>query len=469
MTSERQFDALLRSWLEESAPSGQPQGLLEAVVTATSHTRPRPTWLVGLRGEPMPEVGRSGLYRFAPLALTATALVVAILIGVGLILRSPNVGPSPIPGPAKSATPEPTAHTATWTATGSMIEARSDFTATRLADGKVLVAGGHMGVNISSPGMATAELYDPATGTWTATGRMLTGRSRLSATLLPDGKVLVAGGNVDSSASLGARCCLASAELYDPSTGTWSATGSMIDARVAHTATLLLDGRVLVAAGDSAHINGEPGAELYDPISGSWTATGTMKVDGLYGQTAALLANGKVLVVGGHNGNAAPELYDPSSGSWSALDCAVGSPDGEGRCGNPGVWGTATPLPDGRVLVTGDSLGAALYDSGAGTWSPTGRPVVANDSPDPYNHLRSLLLLNGTVLLLDNTEAGDSAQLYDPKTGIWTAAARLTTVRYGAVATLLVDGRVLLVGGYSTTFPDSPLASAELYDPGSGS
>lgn len=107
MTSEREFDALLRSWFEESAPSGQPQGLLESVVTATAHTRPRPAWLVRLRGEPMPEIDHPGLNRFAPLALVATALVVALLIGIGLLVRSPNVGPSPVPGPTHQATPEP--------------------------------------------------------------------------------------------------------------------------------------------------------------------------------------------------------------------------------------------------------------------------------------------------------------------------------------------------------------------------
>jgi dipeptidyl aminopeptidase/acylaminoacyl peptidase len=107
MTSERQFDALLRSWLEESAPSGQPQGLLESVLTATGHTRPRSAWLVRLRGEPMPETGRPGMNRFALFGLAATAVVVAILIGVGLFLRlSPNVGPSPVPGPTHNETPK---------------------------------------------------------------------------------------------------------------------------------------------------------------------------------------------------------------------------------------------------------------------------------------------------------------------------------------------------------------------------
>jgi hypothetical protein len=107
MTSERQFDALLRSWLEESAPSGQPQGLLESVLTATAHTRPSPAWLAGLRGKPMPKTGRTGLTRFAALALATTALVVALLIGIGLLVRSPNVGPSPVPGPTHRSTPQP--------------------------------------------------------------------------------------------------------------------------------------------------------------------------------------------------------------------------------------------------------------------------------------------------------------------------------------------------------------------------
>jgi hypothetical protein len=107
MTSEREFNALLRAWFEESAPSGEPQGLLESVLTATAHTRPRPAWLVGLRGRPMPETGRPGLNRFAALALATTALVVAILIGVGMLVRAPNVGPSPVPGPTHSATPQP--------------------------------------------------------------------------------------------------------------------------------------------------------------------------------------------------------------------------------------------------------------------------------------------------------------------------------------------------------------------------
>lgn len=465
MTSERQFDALLRSWLEESAPSGQPQGLLEAVVTATGHTRPRPAWLVRLLGEPMPETDRPGMNRFAPFGLVATAIVVMLLIGIALFVRlSPDVGPSPIPGPTHSATPDPN-HTpdsteqgaATWTATGNMIEARMDFTATRLPDGKVLVVGGDRGLNAVPRAMVTAELYDPASGTWTATGSLLTGRYRHSATLLPNGTVLVAGGNVGSSAELGNGCCLASAELYDPSTGTWTATGSMVDARVAHTATLLLDGTVLVAGGDSAHLDGtSPGAELYDPISRSWTATGAMIDSGSarFAHTATLLPNGKVLVVGGTSANAAPELYDPSSGSWSSLQCVVGIQFALGRCNDPVVWGAAVLLPNGKVLAIG-AAGAMLYDPVTGSWTATAAMKAGELAQ------AAVLLLNGEVLV-----AGGSAELFDPRTGSWTVTVRPVGVRSWPTATLLVDGRVLVAGGFVGSFDLISLASAELFDPG---
>ena len=225
MTSEREFDALLRIWFDDSAPSGTFPSLLESVVTATAHSHPRPAWLVTLRGGSMPEAGRPGLYRLAPFGV-ATAIVVAVLIGVALFVRqSPNVGPSPVPGPTQSVTQEPSATNApntpaAWSFTGSMSEARFDFTATLLLDGRVLVAGGDRGYYAVPRALASAELYDPVSGTWTATGSMSVGRYRHSATLLPNGKVLVAGGNVSSSAQIGSDCCLASAELYDPVSGT---------------------------------------------------------------------------------------------------------------------------------------------------------------------------------------------------------------------------------------------------------
>src|SRR5438046_1553506 len=192
----------------------------------------------------------------------------------------------------------------TWITTGSLLIARRDHTATLLPNGKVLVAGG---VDESGHGFGTAELYDPATGTWTASGSLAKGRWSHTATLLPDGQVLVAGGWDNGY--------LASADLYDPARDTWRATGRLATARYGHTATLLPNGQVLVAGG--VNVGELASAELYDPASETWTATGSLNT-ARYFHTATLLPNGKVLAAGGTPDNihafASSELYD-SSGS----------------------------------------------------------------------------------------------------------------------------------------------------------
>ncbi|MGO4393952.1 kelch repeat-containing protein [Variovorax sp. M-6] len=181
--------------------------------------------------------------------------------------------------------------TGQWTATGTMNTARSVFTATLLTDGRVLAAGGTSG----SP-IAAAELYDPAIGQWAPTGSMVAARLTETATLLPDGKVLVAGGN--GGASGGGS--LATAERYHPATGAWTATGAMSTGRTAATATVLSDGKVLATGGYASSGITLASAELYDPASGLWTATGAM-IDARYFHTATLLPNGNVLLVGGAN------------------------------------------------------------------------------------------------------------------------------------------------------------------------
>jgi hypothetical protein len=181
---------------------------------------------------------------------------------------------------------------------------RAVQTATLMPDGKVLVTGG---VDLPTGGPVTsAELYDPTTETWSATGSMGTPRAGHTATLLPDGGVIVAGGGFT-----------ASVELYDPATGTWSATGSMGTPRQTHTATLLRDGRVLVAGGWQFAGSGGllASAELYNPATGTWTATASM--DTPHAGTATLLPDGKVLVQDGTPDESisdfAAELYDPGS------------------------------------------------------------------------------------------------------------------------------------------------------------
>ena len=208
--------------------------------------------------------------------------------------------------------------------TGNMTTPRIGYSATLLDDGRVLIAGGFAAVG-STPGpirgLSSAEIYDPATGVFTLTGSMTTDRHGHSATLLNSGKVLIAGGS-SIDPTTGQSVGLASAELYDPATGQFTATGSMTTPRGGHTATKLLDRRVLIAGGTVKGPPFEPGtsAELYDSATGSFTATGTMTIAS-WGDTATLLRDGTVLLASpylyqGINVLVAGELFDPATGTF---------------------------------------------------------------------------------------------------------------------------------------------------------
>jgi CSLREA domain-containing protein len=335
-----------------------------------------------------------------------------------------------------------------WTPTGSLNTARREHTATLLSNGKVLVAGGEG----SGVALGTAELEDPATGACAPTGSLNTARSQHTATLLPNGKVLVAGGQNGNGLNV--------AELYDPATGAWTPTSPLNAPRYNHTATLLPNGKVLVAGGEYNGI-GVNLAELYDPATGTWTPTLPLNAP-RYNHTATLLPNGKVLVAGGHNGitylNSA-ELYDPATGVWTTTT----GPLNAARNNH-----TATLLPNGKVLVTGgEGSGGALkvaelYDPATGTWTPTGSLNTAR------REHTATLLPNGKVLVAggyNGTNALNSAELYDPAAGTWAAVISLNAPRYSHTATLLPNGSVLVAGGYDGT---AALNSAELYDPAAG-
>jgi hypothetical protein len=246
----------------------------------------------------------------------------------------------------------------TWSATGSMTAAREwGQTATLLLDGRVLIAGGSGSAGI----MASAEIYDPRTGQFTATGSMHINRYRHTATLLPDGRVLIAGGYSGEGRS---ATTVASAELYDPSTGTFSPTGSMTTARDEHTATALAGGRVLIAGGYSgSYGNGSDpskalsSAELYDPTTGRFSTTGSMTQIRWWGHTATRLLDGRVLITGGWGSNtlnlATADVYNPSTGTFAATDAMTASRYGA----------TATLLSGGRVLIAGGSDGNTVFAS----------------------------------------------------------------------------------------------------------
>ncbi len=322
-----------------------------------------------------------------------------------------------------------------WKLNGYLRDGRTNHTATLLPSGKVLVAGGFNDDYLSS-----AEVYDPDTGIWQSTGDLATPRSGHTATLLPSGMVLVVGGYDSSS-------FLSSVELYDPNTGTWQSTGALATPRSGHTATLLPSGKVLVVGGyDGSDLSS---AELYDPGTGIWLSTGSLAT-ARSSHTATLLPSGKVLVAGGYNGSSisSAELYDPSTGTWQNT----------GALATPQSSHTATLLPSGKVLVAGDS--AELYDPSTGTWQDTGNLAT------PRERHTATLLPSGEVLVAGGWTGFylSSAELYDPSTGTWQAIADLLIYRESATATLLPSGKVLVAGGWY----NMALSSTEFYDPNTG-
>jgi hypothetical protein len=327
-----------------------------------------------------------------------------------------------------------------------------------LNDGRVLIAGGEM--LESRPDrprpfrtLSSAELYDPGTGMFSVTGNMTMRRLAHTATLLPNGSVLIAGGGFRDGSG-GSAFISATADIYDPVAGTFTRTGDMTEARWSHTATLLNNGQVLIAGG------ARTSAELYDPATGLFTATGAMTEVSAW--TATLLVSGKVLITRTTGKLYNADLYDPATGTFSGtggLDYYHNAP-------------TATLLTNGKVLVAGGDIGdgdgpsdvAELYDPDSETFARTGDLIIGREQHS------ATVLPDGSVLFAGghNTHArAATAEIYDPVLGKFSSTGSLPTARELHSATLLADGSVLMAGGDDERYwmPETILSSAILYSP----
>lgn len=300
----------------------------------------------------------------------------------------------------------------TWASTGSMNVARSHARAVLLSNGSVLVMGGCVNDCLSAT-TNSAEIYNPNAGTFTATGSMVRARSDFGVTLLANGQVLVAGGCTAFDVN-GCTSVTNKTEIYDPSSGTWKASTALRAARYAMTGTLLAGGKVLVAGGSTAALDALNSSEIYDPTTKTWTL-GTKMVQPRADYASIMLGTGKILFAGGENisgvsiNNA--ELYNSSTGKFTAT----------GNMTAPRVEHTAVLLSNGKVLVSGgnnQTLGGAtplasaeLYNPATGTWSATGSMSNAR-----AGHT-STVLHNGNVVTAGGSDAVnelDSAELYTP-------------------------------------------------------
>ena len=332
-------------------------------------------------------------------------------------------------------------------ATGSMGTARSNHTATLLPNGKVLVAGG---ADASGTALANAELYDPAAGTFGPTVNNMPNKAvGHSATLLNSGKVLIAGGGNSS------------AQLYDPVTNSFSAIGGMAAQRSFHTATLLADGKVLLAGGTGNNGATSNTAQIYDPVSGNFTSTANMKAAREY-HTATLLAGGKVLLAGGRtkSGNgyvylSSAELYDPVTNTFTAVSAAMSA----ARFAHIAVPVTAGPN-SGKVLIAGGANSAALattelYDPATNTFAPTGSLSTARQ------YLTASPISNGILVAggLNSSGRVGTGQVYQGSAFVGNATMK--AARSAHTATVLSDGNVLVVGGQASS--GTSTVTAELY------
>ncbi len=407
---------------------------------------------------------------------------ITVTVNVGGSATSPQVNAVSVSG-GGSATANGTDSTVitptvgvTWTNTGSMNQSRAEQTATLLNNGNVLVTGGVYLNQGEQTTTNSAEIFNTATGQWTSTGNMISDRTQHAAALLTTGtnagQVLVTGGVSIVEAEV-----LAMSELFNPATGTFTATGNMITARYDHTATTLPSGQVLITGGRTATSSSAfASAELYNPTTGTFTATGNM-TSARFNHTATLLNNGMVLIAGGKSDDSTflntAELYNPATGTFTAVP---------GTMSSPREAHSATLLNDGTVLLAGGGDAPTGFLTVTGTadiYDPTTNtltPLTATlEVPRAYH--TATLLNNGTVVLAGGGNSSDptvgefqalsSVEIYNPAAKTFSYGASLNFGRGYDAATLLNSGAVLTEGGFNGTNQNyTILSGAELYNAG---
>lgn len=339
-----------------------------------------------------------------------------------------------------------------WSAVGNMTDARAGFGIALLPSGKVMVAAGYQGTSSSIVVISSAELYDPTSKTWTVVASVPVACSGGSAVTLPSGNVL--------------DVCGYNARLYNPATNSWAAASNAPHFHVWGHSMLLPNGKALFIG--SANYSS---ADLYDPATDTWTSAGSLPV-ALSNYTATLLANGNVLVVGGNTPTGTysipvsqntAELYDASTNTWSTVATLT----------TPRSSHSATLLASGKVLVAGGlnlQLGATagsqtstklasaeLYDPATNSWTP-----AANLTTTRYGHT-SITLGNGRAMVIAGTAPNyaKNAEIYDPATNSWVVSGTLATLHATQSASVLLqDGSVLVVGGNDG---NAPVAGTDLY------
>ncbi|MGZ3419687.1 MAG: kelch repeat-containing protein [Polyangiales bacterium] len=338
-----------------------------------------------------------------------------------------------------------------WTTTASISVSRQLAQAVTLKSGKVLLAGGSTtDVPIGAP-----ELYDPATKTWTAAGTMISPRRNFTMIGLDDGRVLAVGGAVDAS-----DAPTSSAEIYNPTTNTWSAAASLANGRRDIASVLLPSKKVIIVGGTLYTGTATTPRELpiYDPGTNTWGKSSALLAVARIDPSAVSLQSGRVFIIGGREGGSVPklveepELYDPSTDTIKKLTrpptsrifayvAEITAGTKKGKIIQIGGSGD----PDGA----GDAFAnATIYDLATDTWSAAASMSTKREFFNGFA-MGSKFLVAGGLASLTTTGAtvNDTSELYDPETDKWTDAGKLSVARGFAAQALLADGSALVIGG----------------------